>query len=176
MKTIIYFSISVILCVLLNISIVRSQCNVKVERTQQLNSYIAGAELLYSYNGYNDNGDKGQGVYAVIGNLSHYVTPNKTRWALEIVVKAVFFKSIVPRNLVITFTNGTTLKLYADTNKKINGAESCLYFLSEFDIKSFQYRIKSIEVIDNRQNKKIGKAIDYPNILVEQYNCIIKRI
>ena len=162
---------------LIFIQIVNSQCNVNVKKTSEANCYEAAEENLFIYRGRNDNGDIGEGWYGIKGSLAYYVAPNgNSLWRLLIATKTMYFKPLVPRSVTFTFSNNSELTIVADNYKQIDGYEVCYYTVAETDISNFSYSINRLEINDTRQNKIIGKSVEYPKTLSEQYFCIKKEL
>jgi hypothetical protein len=100
-----------------------SQCNTSL-LTSNGDSKVFGAALenLYTYAGYNDNGDYAQGSYLVNGHLVVFSTTKNgtlfTQWQLVLTVKAIYFDLLVPRQAMVFFENGSVLDLTASTFKQ----------------------------------------------------------
>lgn len=162
---------------LIFIQVAKSQCNVNVKKTSEANRYEAAEENLFIYRGIGDNGQISEGWYVIKGSLAYYVAPNgNSLWRLLIASKAMYFKPLVPRTVTFTFSNNSKLTIVADNYKQIDGYEVCYYTVAETDISKFSYSINRLEINDTRQNKTIGKSLEYSNVLSEQYDCIKKEL
>lgn len=177
MKTIVIYCLTFFALNLNFAMVVKSQCNINVAKTSELNSYEAAEEKLFIYRGRNDNGDLAEGVYMVTGSLAYYIAPNGNKlWRLLIAVKTISFSPLVPRSVTFTFSNSSRLTIVADNYKKINGYDVCFYTVLETDISQFSNNINRLDINDTRQNINIGKALEYSKVLSEQYDCIKKEL
>lgn len=154
-----------------------SQCNTSIlDRKGDVTVFGAGLENLYSYVGFNDNGDYGQGVYMINGHLIRFKASSNgislNEWQLIITVKAIYFKPLVPRKVRINFSDGSILNLSAVAFRQAEGHQICEFDINEFDIKKFDKGILKMTVIDHRQNTEISKKPNYANVFKEQKMCL----
>lgn len=159
------------------------QCNVTITREPENNKTVFQTRFEDFYknedleNGLNlakisSAGEIIKNGKDTITNLFFKVTTATTR----------SFSPVIPRVLVINFTGGGTIVLFASTYEVIDEGLNRSCYVSTFKILNNQLLlllskgVYSIDVKDTRANTNIvSNANLYPNLLKEQIECIIKQ-
>ena len=158
--------------------VIHCQCNIKTSSDANINTYSASYEILY------EDDDFSQGIFAVLGGLE--VIQRKTDLdAVQMYIHLITTirgrkPNIVPRKMIIVFTDDSSLDLTAsDMIDPINNngimSYICIYKLHQDDYLSIRTKsIKSIKVLDNRSNNNIVFS-PYANVFKEQAGCIAQK-
>ncbi len=155
------------------------QCDIKVDRTEDLITVFSGRETIHKTedfeNGYltagisminyinkkdKDKVDMEFGIFTYVGSLGEY-------------------KLIKPRRLTLNFLGGLQLQLVAETMEKLDMQSDANFFESFYPLNEEQVKlikqeeIFNITIWDNR-TEQVLICKPYKFILKEQLECILK--
>ena len=155
----------------------KGQCNVKTNRTDDGGtSKEVDYDKIYTNQSENNSGDSGKGVTIMNGFLVRFDSPGEDPdWGLQVSYYTTKGAVILPRRLVILFTNGATLTLDAKACNPRNQAYISVFLLTPKNVWELGHPIKSMAVIDYEKaaffesNAHYGL---YPNVFIDQLKCL----
>jgi hypothetical protein len=171
--------LSTLFALLFSITSLKAQCNLKTSRN------AAGAavreanfEVLYKNVGNNNDGDYSLGSVQAQARLFTMQSSSTPKfWGLQVGVAAGRSRerSIVPRRLIFSFKNGSSLTLDAASYEDVDGIQMCTFDLTQQDRNTLRSPIQEVQIVDTRTQKAYTSNQQYglyDGVLAEQGKCL----
>jgi hypothetical protein len=166
--------------ILFSLTNLKAQCSLKNSRNAAGASVReANFEVLYKNIGNNNDGDYSLGSVQAQARLFTIESSSSIfkSWGLQVGVATGRSKaqSIVPRQLIFSFKNGSGLTLDAASYEDVEGIQMCTFDLTQENRNTLRSPIQQVQIIDTRTQKAYTSNQQYglyDGVLAEQAKCL----